>query len=157
MRILLLCCVVFSVGLHAQSSPAALAGSNWQRVQALPPHTLVHVSSDKMSRLCVIDSVDEAALQCSAKRVVAASHYTFPRTEVKSVKLTRYVGSTAGGIGIGAGVGLIFGVAVAHNSGPQLIGNGAVWGVTSAAGGIAGGLVGGPTDFLRGPTVYKRP
>ena len=160
MRIVAAVLVVYGGGvcgcLQGQSA-AAPAGASWQRLQALPAHTLVHVSSDKMSRLCVLDGVDEAKLTCSAKHVVMASHYTFPRSEIKTVKLTRYLASTAGGVGIGAGVGLAAGVGIAHGGSDRIISNKAVWGITAAIGGIAGGLAGGPTDFLRGPTVYRRP
>jgi hypothetical protein len=133
------------------------AGSNWQRVRQLPPQTRVHISSDRMSRVCSIDVVEEDKLTCSAGRVVSISHFVFPRAEIKSIQATRYLGSAAGGLGIGAGAGLIFGFAVAHKGGDdQIVSNKEIWAGTSAAGAVIGAAIGGPTDFLRGPTIYRR-
>jgi hypothetical protein len=149
------CVLLVSANVLAQATPA---GANWQRVQQLPLHTHVHVASDKMSRVCEVDSVDAETLRCSAGRMVNTAHYTFARSEIKSIKVTRYIGSTIGGAAIGAASGLVIGVGVAHSTQSfPIVSNKAIWGIFSVAGGIAGGLIGGPTDFLRGPTIYKRP
>jgi hypothetical protein len=149
------CVLLVSANVLAQ---APAAGANWQRVQQLPLHTHVHIASDKMSRVCEVDSVDAEMLSCSAGHMVNTAHYTFARTEIKSIKVTRYIGSTVGGAAIGAGSGLVIGVGVAHTTQSfPIVSNKAIWGIFSAAGGIAGALIGGPTDFLRGPTIYRRP
>jgi hypothetical protein len=150
------CCVfAVSTGLPGQ---APAAGSNWQRVEQLPLHTHVHVSSDKMGRVCAVDSVDEESLSCSAGRLVNTAHYTFPRTEIKSIKVTRYVLSTVGGAGIGAGVGAIIGGAATSGKNSTIgISNGQVVGITAGIGGIVGAVICGPADLLRGPTIYRRP
>lgn len=147
----------FLISLNVLSQ-APIAEANWQRVQQLPLHTYVHVASDKMTRVCNVDSVDTESLTCSAGHMVNMAHYTFARSEIKSVKVTRYMVSTVGGAAIGAGSGLLIGVGVAHSTQSfPIVSNKAIWGIFSAAGGIAGALIGGPTDFLRGPTIYKRP
>ncbi len=149
------CVLTVSTGLPAQT-PAA--GSNWQRVQQLPLHMHVHVSSDKMGRVCEIDSVDEESLTCSSGRVVNTARYTFPRGEIKSIKVTRYVLSAVGGAGIGGGAGLIIGAAATQGKNSTIgATRGEVIGIFGLAGGVIGAVVGGPTDFLRGPTIYRRP
>ncbi|HEX4308790.1 MAG TPA: hypothetical protein VHZ25_02115 [Acidobacteriaceae bacterium] len=127
---------------------------------ALPAGTHIHVSSDKKSHTCYFQSADDASLVCSGKRGGGRS-YSFARSEVRSVKLTRYTVSTLVGMGIGAGLGVGIGAAVSPKSSSNTldfsgldrevdIGLGAVIGF------LAGGAVGGPTDFLRGPVVYRR-
>ena len=119
------------------------------------PHTRVHVSGDKMSKVCTIDQVDDVALRCSRGR----SQFSFPREEVKSVKLTRYGLSTGLGavIGLGAGLGIGAAAGSAARSPNEIVSSTAVYAAIGGAGGlIAGGVVGGTTDLLRGPTIYKR-
>jgi hypothetical protein len=149
------CCVfAASTGLLGQ---APTAGSNWQRVEQLPLHTHVHIASDKMGRVCAVDSVDEESLSCSAGRLVNTAHYTFPRGEIKSIKVTRYVLSTVGGAGIGAGVGVVIGAAATSGKNSTIgITRGQVVGIVAGIGGIAGAVICGPTDLLRGPTIYRR-
>jgi hypothetical protein len=148
-------CILF---VSASLSAQAPAGANWQRVEQLPPHTRVHVSSDKMGRVCNVDSVDETSLTCSSGRVVNTAHYTFPRAEIKSIKVTRYVLSKVVGAGIGLGAGAIIGAGSVKGKvpGPGAT-SGEIVGILTLAGGVIGAVVGGPTDFLRGPTVYRRP
>ncbi len=133
---------------------AQAAGSTWQRVQQLPAHTRIHLTSDKMSRVCTIDSVTDEALLCSAGRMVQTSHYTFTRREIKRIKITRYATSTALGIGIGAGVGI---AAIEAFNTDGFFRQGELIGVGAAVGGIPGGIIGLTTDFARGPLVYRRP
>lgn len=149
------CAVFVSAHLMAQ---APVGGADWKRVEQLPLHTKVHVSSDKMGRVCMVDSVDEGSLTCSAGHVVNTAHYTFSRAEIKSIKVTRYVLSTIGGAGIGAGVGAIIGAAGTQGDNDRIgITRGQVVGIVTLIGGVVGAAIGGPTDFLRGPTVYRRP
>jgi hypothetical protein len=146
----LIFCLLFPAGAMGQT-----AGSNWQRVQQLPPHTKVHIKADSKSRVCTIDNVDEDKLTCTASRVVQSSRYTFQRSEIKSIKVTRYALSTVVGAGIGAGVGAGIGAAI-HGK-DDLFSTGEVVGVTAAICAVPGAIVGGLTDFTRGPTIYRRP
>ena len=78
------------------------------------------------------------------------------------MKLTRYPLSTLAGMGIGAGAGFAIGLAAAPKSSSSSfdlsgLGRPIVIGFGGAVGFIAGGAIGGPLDFLRGPVVYRRP
>lgn len=154
----LLLSLIFLGTLTYASAQAPAAGANWEHLKALPAGTRVHVSGDKMSRTCTIVSVDDEQLTCSKGRVVASTaHYSFPRPEVKSVKLTRYAVSTLAGIGIGGGAGGLISAVVYRkkdNSFIDLSGEAAA--ASTAISAILGGLICGPTDLFRGPTVYKR-
>ena len=149
---IILNCVLF-VSANALAQAQAMS-ADWHRVEQLPPHTRVHISSDKMNRLCLIDSVAEESLICSSGHTTNS----FPRAEIKSIKVTRYVLSTVGGAGIGAGAGAIIGAAATTGK-TNGIGatRGEVVGIFTLGGALVGAVVGGPTDFLRGPTVYRRP
>ena len=140
-----------SVSLAAQTS-------DWDRLRRVPVGTRVHVAADSQSKTCAIDLIDEATLRCSKD----ASQYSFLRADVKSVKLTRYGRSTLLGLGIGLGAGAGIGAAAGHaqeKPGDFFPGlsTEAYAAVGAAAGALAGAAIGGPTDFLRGPTVYRRP
>ena len=84
---------------HAQAPPVADA---WHHLAVLQPGTRVHISSDKKGKTCFFASVDDATLVCS-RRPASGTHYTFARSEVRTVTLTRYTVSTLAGMGIGAG------------------------------------------------------
>jgi hypothetical protein len=152
-RILVVAAALSALGLSfsgmAQStvvgaSPAT-AENDWQRVKQLPLHTKVHIDADKKGRTCLIDAVDEMSLTCSSGHKGSS----FPRTEIKSVKLTRYGWSTLAGLGIGIGIG----TAIAA-TGP----NDSLWrGGAAGAVVIAMPVITGTTDMLRGPVVYRRP
>lgn len=151
--VLLLCGASASLAAQAPSLDAG-----WDRVRHLPAGTRVHVAGDKQSKTCALDLVDDATLRCSKGN----SQYSFVRAEVKSVKLTRYTRSTLVGMGIGLGVGAGVGAIVGHaQEKPDDFFPGLSTEACAAVGGavglLAGGAIGGPTDFLRGPTVYRRP
>ncbi len=153
MRILLAAAAVCVLGLSysgmAQSSVVgaspAVAENDWQRVMKLPVHTKVHIDADRKGRTCLIDAVDDVSLTCSSGHKGSS----FPRMEIKSVKLTRYGWSTLAGLGMGLGIG-----AAIAATGPT----DSLW-----RGGVAGGVliampvIAGTTDMLRGPVVYRRP
>ena len=101
-----------------------------------------------MSHTCYLLSVDDAALVCG--------RYTFPRAEVKDVKLTRYGVSYGVGAAIGAGGGAGIGVAVVNGNGFFSNDKGKAAGIGLILGGVIGALVAGPADLFRGPTVYRR-
>jgi hypothetical protein len=151
--VLLLCGA--SASLAAQGSST---GASWDRLKHLPPQTRVHVAADNQSKVCAIDLVDDATLQCSKGH----SQYSFARAEVKSVKLTRYTRSTLVGLGIGLGVGAGVGAIAGHaeekpNDFFPGLTTDAFAAIGGAVGAIAGAAIGGPTDFMRGPTLYRRP
>jgi hypothetical protein len=90
----------------------------------------------------------------------------FPRGEVKSVKLMRVTRSTLVGLGLGLGGGLAVGAILGEVRDPAQpksgldfsgIGRDVYVGAGAAVGLIGGAVVGGTTDFLRGPVVYQRP
>jgi hypothetical protein len=144
---------------HAQAS----LGNSWPHLSALPGGTRIHVSSDKKSHTCYFQSADDASLVCSGKHGGGKS-YSFPRSEVRSVKLTRYTVSTLAGMGIGAGAGFGIGAAAGQAVAPKTnssfdfssLDREAITLLGGVFGFIAGGAVGGPADFLRGPVVYFR-
>lgn len=152
-----------SITATARAQAPALADT-WHHLSALQPGTHVHISSDKKSRTCFFESVDDATLICS-RRHSAGTRYTFARSEVRTVKLTRYTLSTVAGLGIGVGAGLGIGAAVGQAVSPKTnssfdfsgLGREVITGIGGAIGFIAGGAIGGPSDFLRGPTIYRRP
>jgi hypothetical protein len=140
--------------LCQQTAPA---GSNWQRVEQLPAHSRVHVAADKGGRVCTIYSVSDDALVCST-RMGDKPGQSFQRAAIKSIKLTRYTISSVAGTGIGAGAGALIGfAAVRPNPNAFLQFPGIERGIIAVGGGLAGLAIGGPTDFLRGPTIYVRP
>jgi hypothetical protein len=157
MKIMLV--VLFLCGASASlAAQTSAAGGSWGRLKHLPAGIKVHVSADQQSKTCRIDLVDDATLRCSN----GSSQYSFVRAEVKSVKLTRYGRSTLVGAAIGLGAGVGVGAIAGHaqekpNDFFPGLSTEAFAAVGGAAGVIAGGAIGGPTDFLRGPTLYRRP
>ncbi|MBB5057051.1 hypothetical protein HDF16_001736 [Granulicella aggregans] len=128
----------------------APAGSNWDYLKALPAQTKIHVSADKGGGTCKLLSVDDATLICGK--------HTFQRADVKSVKLTRYGVSTAVGAGIGAGIGVGVGIGLAGGK-DSFFGDdkGKFAAAGAGIGAVLGGLITGPADLFRGPTVYRMP
>ena len=155
----LLLFVMLLCGASASLAAQAPSGDvGWDRVRYLPAGSHVHVAGDKLSKTCTLDLVDEATLRCSK----GSSQYSFLRAEVKTVKLTRYGRSTLVGAMIGAGAGAGIGAIAGHaqeQPGDWFYGleTEAFAAIGAGAGLIAGGAIGGPTDFLRGPTIYRRP
>jgi hypothetical protein len=140
---------------------AQASSDSWHHLSALPAGTHVHISSDKHSRTCYFQSSDDAHLICTRGHSSGTS-YTFSRSEVRTVKLTRYGLSALAGMGIGAGAGLAIGAAAAPRSSTSSfdlsgIGRPIDIAISGVIGFLAGGAIGGPTDFLRGPVVYRRP
>jgi hypothetical protein len=150
--------LLFVLFLWVASVSLAAQTSDWDRLRRVPAGTHVHVAADSQSKTCAIDLIDEATLRCSK----GASQYSFLRAEVKSVKLTRYGRSALVGAVMGLGAGAGVGAAAGHaqeKPGDFFPGlsTEAYAAVGAAAGALAGAAIGGPTDFLRGPTVYRRP
>jgi hypothetical protein len=144
------CTVFVTAGLMAE------VPSDWQRVKMLPPHTSVHIDSDRMKRTCSIESITDDSLSCSSGHTVTS----FQRSEIKSIKGVRRMRSALGGAAIGAGVGFIAGFAVGQGQPKDsfiYFAPAAVGAVFAAIGAVPGAAIGAPTDFLRGPTVYQVP
>jgi hypothetical protein len=117
--------------------------------------TKVHIASDKMKRTCSINSVTEESVACTS----GCGLTSFPRTELKSVKIVRHGRSALGGAAIGAGVGFILGFAGSQGQDPHAFlkfDPAKVGGVTAVFGRVVGAAVRIPTGFLRGD-VYERP
>ena len=140
-----------TVSLHAQAAPIA---DSWGHLAALPAHTHLHVSADGGGKTCYLIAVDEQTLTCGRQDGKPKGQRVFARASVQSVKLTRYGVSTAAGAGIGAGAGAAVGFGMTQN--PNGWFNGAVRGVVTVMGAVAGAAVCGPTDAFRGPVVYRR-
>jgi hypothetical protein len=141
--------VFFCAITTAASAQSPAAGSNWDHLKALPAATKLHVSADKGGATCKLVSVDDATLVCGK--------HTFPRSEVKSVKLTRY--QTSYGVGAAAGAGVGVGVGIALVTGRDNILNnkkGEAAAIGAGLGAAVGALVAGTADLFRGPTVYRR-
>ena len=66
--------------------------------------------------------------------------------------------TTTGGLGAGAGIGAAIGHSKEQpNDFFPGLSTEAFAAIGGAVGLIAGGAIGGPTDFTRGPTLYRRP
>ena len=161
--------VLFASALHAQQTPPsttqAIAGSNWERVKALPADTGVHVTTDHGGKTCHIFAVTDDTLTCAKGSNAAGA--VLQRTEIKHIKLTHYVRSALVGAGIGGGIGATVG-AIAGRTKPCPAGGGfclngiglgpgtvaLVFGVGSA---VLGSVAGGATDLARGSSIYTRP
>jgi len=155
MRCLLLAAVVCGFGLSLNGFAQSTAVmSDWLRVKQLPLHTKVHLSTDKGGKTCLVNEVDDASLTCSSGH----SGASYPRAEIKSIKLTRYAVSTIGGAAIGAGVGAGIGAAIGSHPTHPIVNDTAIRvGIGAVAGGLGGAAVGAVTDMFRGPLVYRRP
>ena len=145
-----LLCLLLAYPSRAADLPV---NDSWRRVIQLAPGTRLHIAADTHSTTCKLQSADETRLSCSGRH-----GRVFPRAAVRSVKLTRYPVSTLGGLGAGAGVGALVGVAV-FRSNPKAIINdpGIGRAFTTVVGALGGAAIVGATDALRGPTIYVRP
>ena len=140
-------------------------GSNWERVKVLPVATTLHVKTDHGNKSCRVFAVTDEALTCAKHSNKAGT--VLQRTEIRQIKLTRYVRSTLIGAGVGGGIGAIAGAAALKNEpcppaqgfclndvGPGAGGGAAIAGV---AGALLGGVVSGGPDLARGSAIYTRP
>ena len=140
--------------------PQPPAGSNWSRVQALPPHTGLHLTTDHGGHGCHVFAVSDDSLTCEGGGRKAGR--VFQKAEIQHIKLTHYVRSTLVGAGVGGGIGAIAG-AIGGRTPPctgfcfNILGPGAVAAIVGTAGAVVGAAVGGPTDFARGSSIYVRP
>jgi len=156
----LVCLPAYTQGAAAPAS-TPLAGSNWARVQALPPHTGVHLTTDHGGHTCHVYTVTDDSLTCEAGGRKAGR--VFQRGEIRHIKLTHYVRSTLAGAGLGFGLGAIAGGITGEKESCKskpcfdIVGPGAVAVVFGVGSMLVGAAIGGPTDFARGSSIYVRP
>ncbi len=140
------------------------AGSNWERVKALPPKTNVHLTTDQGGKTCHVFAVSDDTFTCAKG---SAAGDVIQRAQIKHIKLTHYGRSTLTGAGIGGGIGAISG-AIGGRTKPCPagqgfclngigIGAGGVAAIFGVAGGLLGAAIGGPLDITRGSAIYVRP
>jgi hypothetical protein len=144
----------------AAQQPAPAAGSNWQRVMALPLGTQVVVKAKAHNMTCNLKAVDAETLTCGPRGVLGNSDVVFQQAEIKLIKIKRRGRSTLIGAGIGGVAGAITGFAATTNNGggwfgPNFLRGPATAGMAIGVGGI-GAIVGVTTDFASS-TVYKAP
>ncbi len=77
--------VLVALGGAAQDSTS----NGWRQVQGLGPHTRVYIKTDKENALCYVHSVEEQELTCARSEAIGSPVLTFPRGEIKSIKLPR--------------------------------------------------------------------
>jgi len=141
---------------HAQRAPE---GSNWQRIEALPVGTSVHVltrSSGKTHKtLCSVKSVDADTLTCILDTGVGPKELVLQRSEIGTIKLARrghsglLGGLIAGGAGAAAG-----GIVATRN---HYYAFGGAW---AEIFGITGLCIGAPAGYLSdftASTIYRAP
>jgi hypothetical protein len=140
-----------------QPVPPPLAGSNWQRVQALAAGTSINVKARASHASCKLKSVDADTLTCTHGKDLV-----FQRTDIVNIKVPHRGRSTLIGLAIGGGTGALIGVATGSSScaGQNFCINIFSRADLAAVGGVSlgavGALVGGLTDFSRS-TVYRAP
>jgi hypothetical protein len=158
MRGLLLVCLLLFPTLALAQQPAALAGSDWNHVHALPVGVNVHVKTKGHSRTCNYESSDDDTFTCLSND----KSLKFTRAEIRAIQITRR--------GRSALIGMIPGAAIAAGSGITLASEKCsnqgfidFCGLGAAVGVIFGGLlvpigagIGAGTDFARS-TIYKAP
>ena len=153
--------------LHAQASSARAepaTGSNWSRVQALPPGAKLHITMDHGGKTCRVFAVSDDALTCSTGDGAGA---VLQRADIRHIRLAHYGRSALVGAGIGGGIGAISGAIGGRvkpcPAGQTLclngigIGAGGVAAIFGVGGAALGGLIGGVTDMTRGSAIYTRP
>ena len=147
----------------AMSAPGQTpAGSDWGKVQAIRLDTAIRVSASASGKttVCRLTFVDSDLLRCVETQTVfffpIRKEREFPRTEVRSVKLSRQglstLVGTATGLGLGAGIGAAIDASAKSQEDPNLAT--ALFGLL---GGLFGSGVGSHTDFMAGPTIYRAP
>jgi hypothetical protein len=139
------------------SSQPAKAGSNWERVRALPAATNIDVKATTGHVHCKVTRVTEDTLVC----LHGETSTTFERVNIRSIKIDHRGRSALIGGAIGGGGLAIAGVAVTSGgSKDSFFGSNFLRGpVTAGAlgvGAVLGGGIGALTDFSKS-TVYKAP
>jgi hypothetical protein len=126
---------------------------SWEALGNVPEGTKVHVTADHSHRTCKVVSVEKTQFVCIGGTFSDVT-YTFPRPEIRHIKLVRHERSAWTGVLIGGVSGAMAGdlISRAHDD--------AYADLSGAAGFIVfggiGAVVGATTDFTRGPVVYSR-
>ena len=148
--------------LHGMAQqPVPPAGSNWQRVMALPLGTQIVVKAKSRNMTCNLKAVDAGTLTCGPRGVLGnPKDVVFQQPEIKTIKIKRRGRSALIGAGIGGVAGAITGFAAATNNGggffgPNFLRGPATAGFAIGFGGI-GAIIGVSTDFASS-TIYKAP
>ncbi len=156
-RILPALAAVLCLSAATARSQTPSAGANWQRVQALPPNTLIAVKAQSRHETCRLVRVDDDSLQC-ARKPGSGQTDTFQKGEIKSIKIPRrgrsaWIGAGVGGAALGAAA-----FASTTNSSDDFFGPNFLRGPATAVGALGGALIGGSvgalTDFSKS-TIYK--
>ena len=128
-------------------------GSNWQRVQALPPGTGVLLKTTNRQLRCKIQAVDAESITC-----VPGGKAMFQRTEVTSVKMSHRGRSSVIAAGIGAGAVSILGAVGTDRCTSFCLGPSR--GEVALAGALGGAIIGAPIGYFANfgkSTIYKVP
>lgn len=137
------------------------AGSDWTRVEALQPGTLLRVSSGSRPSVCSFVAADSDSLTCMKTQTIfffpVKRKLVFSQPEVISVKLSRQGISGLVGAGIGAGAGAGIGAAIDASAKDQVEEGHLVTVLFGILGGVMGAGIGSKMDFLAGPTIYRMP
>lgn len=142
---------ILILALTVPAGAAAPQTSGWDKIQALPTGTAVHVTSGKRHVKCKVQAVTADSLSC-------ASGDNIPRAEIASIKVNRRALSTLIGAGIGAGAAAGIGVGLNNSDKNSWItfSNGDVAGVFAVVGAVIGAPIGFFSDFAKS-TVYRAP
>jgi len=136
------------------------AGSDWSKVEAIQPGTMIRVSSQHRPTVCSFVKADDDSLTCTRTRTIFFISIThrlvYMKQEVALVKLSRQFLSGLTGAGIGAGAGAGIGAGIESQQSSNEDGH-LVSAVFAILGGAIGAGVGSTTDFLAGPVVYRAP
>ncbi|HEX9201615.1 MAG TPA: hypothetical protein VF865_18805 [Acidobacteriaceae bacterium] len=152
--------LVLAAALCPSASAQQKAGSDWSRVQAIQPGTLIRVSSQHRPTVCSFVKADDDSLTCTKTQTIffipVTHRLLYSRQEVTLLKLSRQFLSGLTGAGIGAGAGAGIGAGIESQQSSNEDGH-LVTAVFAILGGAIGAGVGGATDFLAGPVVYRTP
>lgn len=153
----ILLCSLLSPCANAQP----IAGSDWSRVQAIQSGTLIRISSEHgRPTVCTFVSADDNSLTCTKTQTVffipVTHRMLYGRRDVTLIKLSRQFLSGLTGAGIGAGAGAGIGAGLESQQSSNEDGH-LVTAFFAILGGTIGAVVGGSTDFLAGPVIYRAP
>jgi hypothetical protein len=157
---LLISAVILASSLCPPAGAQQKAGSDWSRVQAIQPGTLIRISSQHRPTICSFVKADDDSLTCAKTQTIfffpVTHRLVYLKHEVTLVKLSRQILSGLAGAGIGAGAGAGIGAGIESQQSSNEDGH-LVSAVFAILGGALGAGVGGATDFLAGPVVYRAP
>lgn len=152
--------VVVALLACSGATRAQQAGSDWTKVQAIVPGTLIRVSSQHRPTICSFIAADSDTLTCTKTQSIffipVTHRLVYLKPEVTMVKLSRQFISVLAGAGMGAGVGAGIGAGLESQYSSNEDGHLLTFVLAFLGGGLGSGI-GAGTDFLAGPTVYHTP